>query len=155
DYCSGEIWMWQNNQQVLLQDTPRNIISFGEDEDGEIYVNSQQGQIDKIVRARASADFDGDLKTDVTVFRPNGSIWFTIASSSGVASFRQFGGHAEDIPAPEDYDGDNITDFGGFRPSIGDWIYLRSSDNTVADIHFGVTGDIPQAGDYDGDGKAD
>ncbi len=71
DYCSGEVWMWQNNAQVLLQDTPRSVISFGEDEDGEIYICYSNGQIDKITRAKASADLDGDLKTDLSVFRPS------------------------------------------------------------------------------------
>ncbi len=61
DYCTGEIWRWDGAQQILLQDTPRNVISFGEDEDGEVYVNYSNGQIDRIVRAKASADFDGDF----------------------------------------------------------------------------------------------
>lgn len=30
DYCSGEIWMWNNNAQTLLQDTPRTVVSFGD-----------------------------------------------------------------------------------------------------------------------------
>ena len=53
DYCTGEIWLWNNNAQVLFQDTPRQVVSFGEDEDGEIYVCyanvSGSAQIDKIV----------------------------------------------------------------------------------------------------------
>jgi glucose/arabinose dehydrogenase len=154
DYCTGEVWMWQNNQQVLLQDTPRQVVSFGEDEDGEIYICYSNGQIDKIVRSRASADFDGDLKTDVALYRPSTGVWYAINSSNSSFRIQQFG-IAEDIPAPEDYDGDNISDIGVFRPSAGTWYYFRSSDNTVAIIQFGLSGDKPQAGDYDGDGKAD
>ena len=70
DYCTGEILMWSNNQQILLMDSPRSISSFGEDDEGELYVVGLGGTIDKIVRAKASADFDGDFKTDVSVFRP-------------------------------------------------------------------------------------
>ena len=154
DYCSGEVWMWQNNQQVLLQDTPRQVISFGEDEDGELYICYSNGQIDKITRARASADLDGDLKTDVSVYRPSTGVWYITNSSNGSIRILRFG-LAEDIPAPEDYDGDNITDIGVFRPSSGTWFYIRSSDNTVAIIPFGLSGDVPAAGDYDGDAKAD
>ena len=55
-----------------MHDTSRNILSFGEDEDGEIYVcGIRSGTVDKIIRARASADFDGDFRTDVSVFRPS------------------------------------------------------------------------------------
>ena len=31
DYCSGEYWMWNGSQQILIQDTTRSISSFGED----------------------------------------------------------------------------------------------------------------------------
>ena len=51
DYCTGELWMLQNGQQVLLQNTQKHIVAFGEDEAGEIYVCYSNGQIDKIARA--------------------------------------------------------------------------------------------------------
>lgn len=54
DYCSGRIWglrrlngQWQNQQ---LLDSPHNISSFGEDEDGNLYLtNISTGAIHKIV----------------------------------------------------------------------------------------------------------
>lgn len=152
DYCSGEIWL--NNLQSRLIDTPRLIVSFGEDDNGEIYVCYSNGQIDKLVRAKSSADFDGDLKTDVSVFRPSNSAWFIQHSSNGTVRTQVFGASG-DIPVPEDYDGDNITDIALFRPSTGTWFQFRSSDSTVAFGSFGVNGDIPAAGDYDGDTRAD
>ena len=52
DYCSGEIWMIvppdagsQEGDVVLLRDTEHSISSFGEDEDGELYLVAQEGQI--------------------------------------------------------------------------------------------------------------
>ena len=154
DYCSGEIWMWQGNQQIRLADTPRSIISFGEDADGEIYVCYSNGQIDKVVRAKANADFDGDFKTDISVFRPNGGNWYINESLNNTFRAQQFGA-AGDVPAPEDFDGDNTTDIAVFRPSNGSWYVLRSSSNTFIGVQFGANGDQTAAGDYDGDAKAD
>lgn len=154
DYCSGEVWMWQNDQQVLLQDTPRRVVSFGQDEDGELYVVYSNGQIDKISRARASADLDGDLRSDFAVYRPSNGVWYVLNSSNGSVRYQTFG-ISEDIPTPEDYDGDNITDIGVFRPSTGSWYFIRSGDSTFGSLQFGSPGDIPAAGDYDGDARAD
>ena len=35
------------------------------------------------------------------------------------------------------------------------WYILRSSDNGITDTNFGLPGDVPVPGDWDGDGKAD
>ncbi len=55
DYCSGEIWMIappdsgsQEWAVTLLRDTEYRISSFGEDEDGELYLVAQEGQIYRI-----------------------------------------------------------------------------------------------------------
>ncbi|MEP7214132.1 MAG: PQQ-dependent sugar dehydrogenase [Acidobacteriota bacterium] len=154
DYCSGEIWYRMNDQTILLQDTPRSVVSFGEDDNGEIYVCYSNGQIDKIVRAKASADFDGDLKTDISVFRPSNGFWYIANSSNNTYRFQNFGLNG-DVPVPADYDGDNITDIGVFRPSTGGWYYVRSSDNTFTGLGNGGSGNIPIAGDLNGDSKAD
>jgi glucose/arabinose dehydrogenase len=154
DYCTGEILMWTGGQQVLLLDSPRNVPSFGEDDEGEIYVVGLGGTVEKLVRAKASADFDGDFKTDVSVFRPTEGVWYINNSLNNSYRVQGFGLNG-DIPTPEDYDGDNITDIGVFRPSSGTWYHFLSSNNTVGIIQFGANGDIPAAGDYDGDAKAD
>lgn len=158
DYCSGEILKWENNQQTLWFDTTRNITSFGEDEDGELYVVSapfsgQPGSVDKILGNRTSADFDGDRRVDRSVYRPGDNTWYT-ANSGGGFSIVQFG-LAGDVPAPEDYDGDGLADISVFRPSTATWYRLQSSDNTFVFEQFGQPNDIPTAGDFDADGKAD
>jgi uncharacterized protein (TIGR03437 family) len=40
DYCTGEIFMLNSNTATLLMDTELQIVSFGEDEAGELYVVS-------------------------------------------------------------------------------------------------------------------
>ncbi len=53
DFCSGRIWMIGNEgtrdtpqwSQVLLADTDMSISSFGEDEDGELYLLDLQGSV--------------------------------------------------------------------------------------------------------------
>jgi glucose/arabinose dehydrogenase len=154
DYCSGEILLWNNAQQNLLLDTARNISSFGEDEAGELYVVGLGGTVEKVVRARASADFDGDFRTDISVFRPSTGVWYASHTSNGTVRIQQFGLN-NDVPTPEDYDGDNISDIAVFRPSDGSWYYFRSGNSTVGIVQFGSSGDIPTAGDYDGDAKTD
>lgn len=154
DYCTGEVLIWNNSAAQILHDTPRTVVSFGEDEDAETYVLYGNGQIDKLVRARASADFDGDFKTDLTVFRPSTGVWYAANSSNGTYKIQQFGLNG-DVPVPEDFDGDSISDIAVFRPSTNVWYAFNSSNNTASVILFGASGDIPAQGDFDGDAKAD
>ena len=104
------------------------------------------------------ADFDGDGKTDLAIWRPDPSngTWWAIRSSDGNASTRVWG-VTGDKPVPGDYDGDGKTDFAIWRPdpSAGTWWVVRSSDGSIVSQTWGVTGDIPVPGDYDGDGKTD
>ncbi len=154
DYCTAEIMRWGGTLPFqVLQDTPGNIISFGQDENSELYA-CYGSSISRITRAKASADFDGDLRTDISVFRPSTGVWYVNHSSNSSVRIQNFGLDG-DIPTAEDFDGDNISDIGVFRPSTGVWYYYRSSDNVVGISQFGINGDVPTAGDYDGDAKGD
>lgn len=50
DFCTGEIFLLQNNSASLLLDTNMQLASFGEDESGEIYVVGLEGRIFRIAR---------------------------------------------------------------------------------------------------------
>jgi glucose/arabinose dehydrogenase len=51
DFCTGEIFLLNEDSQQLLLDTDLNITSFGEDDDGEIYVVGLGGTVHRIAQA--------------------------------------------------------------------------------------------------------
>ncbi|HEY0459919.1 MAG TPA: FG-GAP-like repeat-containing protein [Pyrinomonadaceae bacterium] len=103
------------------------------------------------------ADFDGDGKTDASVFRSG--TWFINPSGSpalapaGAYSVRF--GQTGDALAPGDYDGDGRSDIAVWRESEQNFYILNSSNNSVRIENFGLQGDVLTAGDWDGDGRAD
>ncbi len=141
--------------------TPRNI---DRQADGKYllvgYFNTVNGiPRQRIVRlsqnlesARRRFDFDGDGKSDISVFRPSTGVWYISNSSNNAFRSVQFG-LANDKLAPADFDGDGKTDISVFRN--GTWYFLTSSNNLQTTAQFGTVGDLPVPGDFDADGKAD
>ncbi len=99
-------------------------------------------------------DYDGDGRTDISVFRPSENRWYVFRSSDSVVYQPVFAING-DVPVPADYDGDGKTDVAIFRPSSGDWWYLATSDGSQRSTHWGTSGDVARPSDFDGDGKAD
>ena len=108
------------------------------------------------------ADFDGDGKTDVSVYRQG--TWYinpssnpSFAPDAPAAAYGVQFGQANDVTVPADYDGDGKSDIAVWRGGELAYFYiLNSSDNTFRAVQFGKTGDNPTvSGDWDADGKAD
>jgi hypothetical protein len=106
---------------------------------------------------RSRADFDGDGKTDLSVFRPTEGNWYLNRSTAGFSVINW--GISTDTLVPGDYDADGKTDTAVFRPNAdpaaSDFYILNSNGFTVTGVSWGTTGDTAIVADYDGDGKAD
>ena len=138
---------------------------------GDLYVSGVAIQPDgKIVATGASSasgfgtvrfngggspifDFDGDAKTDISIYRPSLGQWW-INKSSGGSFAAQFGASSDKI-TPGDFTGDGKTDIAFWRPASGNWYVMRSEDNSFYLFPFGLNGDIPTVGDFDGDNRSD
>ena len=103
---------------------------------------------------RVLFDFDGDGKSDISVFRPSENKWYVFRSfDQGVT--QQVFAIPGDVPVPADYDGDGKTDVAIYRPSSADWWSLSTLNGGQVYGHWGDTGVIPRPSDFDGDGKSD
>lgn len=107
------------------------------------------------------ADYDGDGRTDLGVYREpseteKSGLWKVLirSSSKNVEKEYRFG-RAGDIPISADFDCDGRSDLMMYRPANKTW-YLYQDDNTSKPFAvWGLEGAEPLAADYDGDGCAD
>jgi len=106
---------------------------------------------------RSRADFDGDGKSDFSVFRPSEGNWYLLQSQAGFGAVGW--GVSTDTLTPGDFNGDGKTDFAVFRPNAdpaqSDFYILNNGSFTVTGVSWGLPGDTPVIADYDGDSKSD
>ena len=144
--------VWNNHQRIKQWQNPHNETWGGVtfNIDGDIADGPVAGLT---IAKNKNADFDGDGKSDVSIFRPDAGLWYYLNSSNGSPGGVAFGSPG-DIPVPGDFDGDGKTDTAVFRPTDGVW-HLLTKAGIYTSRAFGSPGDIPVAADYNNDGKTD
>src|SRR5262249_29075596 len=107
----------------------------------------------------AGQDFDGDKKTDLTIYQQSSGNWYVLKSSTSyTTSLTVNWGCADCILVPGDYDGDGMADVAVFRRFNNQWLIRTSSSGFASLItkQLGGVGTVPVSGyDFDGDLKAD
>ena len=85
-----------------------------------------------------AADYDGDGRENVALFRPSTGTWYRSTNAATNFDAVQFG-ISTDRTVAGDYDGDGKSDPAVFRQGV--W-YVLGSSSGVQITQFGTTGDI-------------
>jgi FG-GAP-like repeat len=120
-------------------------------------------EVGKSIYLRVEGDFDGDGLADFAFWRPRDGLWFIVPSTNPHTEYQFSWGLPGDIPVPADYDHDGRTDIAVWRPSNGVFYIVPMSAPAPVTVNsaaaytqqFGLPGDIPATGDFNGDGFAD
>ncbi|MDQ4122351.1 MAG: VCBS repeat-containing protein [Acidobacteriota bacterium] len=90
-----------------------------------------------------TADFDGDGKGDLTVWRRSEGNWYWLRSSDNVL-YGMHWGLPDDVPVPADYDGDGCTDQAVYRRGSPNGIYyINGSQSGFRAFVWGSPNDFP------------
>jgi hypothetical protein len=162
NYSPTTAFAWTPTQQesglYLFEVWARTIGSTAEFEVRVATGYSAVGDALPFLPLGGTADYDGDRRTDLGVFRPGNSTWYVLLSGRQFgASWSRTWGTTGDVPVPGDYEGDRRADFAVYRPSNSTWYVLRSDRqfSTSMQRGWGTSGDVPVPADYDGDGRTD
>jgi subtilisin-like proprotein convertase family protein len=102
-------------------------------------------------------DFDGDGKSDPTVYRPSNALWSIAQTTAGPRTNVFLPTPSPvDVPLRGDFDGDGRSDLVIFNPDTATFTSQRSTLGLSNPQQYGwPTYAMPAVADYDGDGKSD
>jgi hypothetical protein len=83
DFCSGEIFTWNGAEQRLELDTSLNISSFGEDDAGELYVVSLNGEVNRIAGESAATCTQNVSESTLILRHAGGTATIAVTASPG------------------------------------------------------------------------
>jgi len=149
----GQQFTIVNSPQITGQFAQGNNVTIGGRRFSITY-NPTSVILTALASTKSPADFDGDGKTDISIYRPAPGEWWYRRSSDGQVPAAQFGLSTDKI-TPGDFTGDGKADIAFWRSSTGEWFILRSQDGSFFSFPFGQNGDVPAPADYDADGKTD
>jgi uncharacterized protein (DUF2141 family) len=112
-----------NGNNVTIETNPVRAVHFGVSNDRYVM-----------------ADFDGDGKGELALWRNSDGMWWWIRSSDGVVNAAKWGING-DTPVPADYDGDGKTDLAIWRSGASGVFWIKGSQNGVSAFKWGTTGD--------------
>jgi glucose/arabinose dehydrogenase len=157
DYCSGWIRRLEpasGNAVSAFASGIANPVDLAVAADGSLYYlargsGATTGSVYRIEytasrNGRFAADFDGDGKDEIAVWRPTDGVWYV--RGQGTVQW----GVAGDVPVPDQYDTDPAAEIAVWRPTNGVWYVLGGGAQ-----QWGASTDMPVRADYDGDGDAD
>ena len=87
------------------------------------------------LKVTAPVDFDGDGKTDITIFRPSSRLLWVLKSGGNFSTYAIYSSSwtgITDVPEPGDYDGDGIVDRATYNPRSNVWFIAWSVPSSPA-----------------------